>query len=141
MSYKQYGNDGEKEVASLILCPNCQKSLMTLPVSYPLFDVQCSACNFRAQIKTSTSNPYKSFKIRGAGWDIMEKVLRSGHLIPPLIINYKWTEKDENKQEIRFFPFIMKKSLKPRVATINGGKRIYNMFDYDLSGLPYFKMY
>lgn len=140
MSYKQYGTDGEKEVASLILCPNCQKPLMTLPISYPLFDVQCSACNFRAQIKTSSSNPYKSSKIRGAGWDIMEKVLKSGFLIPPLIVNYKWTYKGELKQEIRFFPFIMKKNLVPRVANIHGGQRIYNMFDYNLNGLPYFKL-
>jgi hypothetical protein len=88
-----------------------------------------------------TNESSKSKRIRGAGWDIMEKVLKSGYLIPPLIVNYKWTKGDENFQEIRFFPFLMKTNLKSRTANIHGGDRIYNMFDYDLNNLPYFLLY
>lgn len=68
----------------------------------------------------------------------MEKVVKAGFLVPPLIVNHKWTEGDVAKQEIRFYPFVMRRNLIKRVANIHGGKRIYNMFDYDLSGLPHF---
>ena len=101
---KIFGDDGEKEVVNLVPCPNCGKSLMTLPQGYPLNDVQCMGCNFRAQIKTNRSKP-KS-EIFGAGWDIMDKTLKSGYLMPPLIANFKWTEKEVEKQKIIFYPFI-----------------------------------
>lgn len=65
MSYKTYGTEGEKEVISLIKCPNCGKELMSLPESYPLCDVLCTACHFRAQIKSSSSNPNKLKSVRG----------------------------------------------------------------------------
>lgn len=141
MSYKQYGNDGEKEVASLVPCPNCGKELMTLPESYPMVDLQCSACNFRVQVKSSSTNPYKSTKVYGAGWDILEKVLKAGYLVPPVMVNYKWPKENPQQHEIRFYPFLMVKNLKPRVAYINHGKRVYNMFDYDFKELPYFTLY
>ena len=66
MSNKQTGNQGEQEVVDLIACPNCGKKLMLLPPNYPLYDVQCTACSFRAQIKTNNSKP-KS-EVFGAGW-------------------------------------------------------------------------
>ena len=88
---KESGDRGEIEVVNLIPCPNCKKKLMILPKNYPLFDVQCVGCNFRAQVKTNQSKPKK--EIFGAGWDIMEKVLKSGFIIPSLITNFKWYEK------------------------------------------------
>ena len=45
------GDIGEKEVVDLVPCPNCKKSLMQLPSNYPLYDVQCEGCSFRAQVK------------------------------------------------------------------------------------------
>ena len=77
---------------------------MVLPKNYPLYDIQCTACNFRAQVKTNHSRP-KSI-IFGAGWDIMEKVLKSGFLVPPLITNFKWAVGGVEMQEIRFYPFV-----------------------------------
>lgn len=141
ITYKVRGTDGEIEVANLIPCPNCNNQLMTLPQSYPMYDLQCKACNFRAQIKTSSSNPNTNKKIRGAGWDIMDKVLKAGYLIPSLIVNYKWTENSINKQEIRFYPFIRKTNLKKRIANIKSHNRIYNMFDYDLTGVVYLVLF
>lgn len=87
---KKTGIEGEQEIVRTIACPNCKKLLMLLPRNYPLFDVQCSGCSFRAQVKTISSKPQKMFF--GAGWEIMEKVLKSGYMIPPLFVNFKWEE-------------------------------------------------
>lgn len=87
---KVSGDEGEKEVVKLVPCPNCKKSLMLLPQSYPLFDVQCTGCSFRAQVKTNNSKPKNT--IFGAGWEIIDKVTKSGYLVPPLIANFKWKE-------------------------------------------------
>jgi DNA-directed RNA polymerase subunit RPC12/RpoP len=104
---KQFGDAGEKQVVDLVPCPNCGKELMVLPPNYPLFDVQCSGCSFRAQIKTVNSEPKDT--IRGAGWDIIDKVLKSGYITPPLIVNFVWTKREVKYQEIRFYPFVPKK--------------------------------
>ena len=133
---KQFGDEGEREVVELVPCPNCGKELMLLPPSFPMCDVQCSACNFRAQIKTNRSKP-KS-EIFGAGWDITEKVLKSGYLMPPLIANFKWSDKTGDHQEIRFYPFIPKKNLKKRQLSETARRANYKMFNYiGLDTLPY----
>ncbi len=139
MTKKTTGKQGEIDVVNLIPCPNCRKKLMLLPENYPLYDVQCTACQFRAQVKTSRTRP-KDF-IRGAGWDIMDKVLKTGFLVPPLITNFKWLEKGQRKQEMRFYPFIDKKHLIKRVADIKSEGRKYNMFNYNLKGLQYYTLY
>ncbi len=136
---KILGDEGEIEVTKLVRCPNCIKDLMLLPNGYPLYDIQCTACNFRAQIKTNNTKPHEI--IRGAGWDIMEKVLRSGFLVPPLIVNFTWKEKGYEKQEIRFYPFIKKKNLKKYTANIKSRGRLYKMFNYDLKGLVFFVLF
>lgn len=134
---KSNGDAGEKEVIDLVVCPNCDKKLMLLPQSYPLYDVQCTACSFRAQIKTNLCKP-KSI-IFGAGWEIIDKVLKSGFMTPPLIANFKW---GENNQEIRFYPFIPKINLKKRFTTIKKSGRELWMFNYiGLDKLPYTVMY
>lgn len=78
---KQSGETGEQEIVDLIPCPNCGKKLMALPLNYPLYDVQCMGCSFRAQVKTNQSKP-KSI-VFGAGWQIMNKVLKSGLWLAP----------------------------------------------------------
>lgn len=136
---KILGDDGEVEVTKLISCPNCSKNLMLLPNGYPLYDIQCTACNFRAQIKTNNTEPHEI--IRGAGWDIMEKVLKSGFLVPPLIVNFKWIKDHKSKQEIRFYPFIRKSNLKKYTADIKSRGRLYKMFNYDLKNLVFFVLF
>jgi DNA-directed RNA polymerase subunit RPC12/RpoP len=137
---KQFGDEGEREVADLIPCPNCGKELMLLPPGYPLFDVQCSGCSFRAQIKTVNSKP-KAI-IFGAGWDIMDKVLKSGFITPPLITNFKWVEKGIEKQEIRFYPFVPKKYLQKYRLSETARRANYWMFRYiNLNSLPHFVLY
>lgn len=113
---------------------------MLLPTNYPMCDVQCTGCNFRAQVKTNFSKP-KS-EIFGAGWEITEKVLKSGYLMPPLIANYKWDDKTGLRQEIRFYPFIPKPNLKKRILSPAARRANYKMFNYvGLDKLPYFTLY
>ena len=137
---KEFGDAGEKEVVELVKCPNCNKELMLLPPNYPQCDVQCSGCIFRAQIKTNRSKP-KS-EIYGAGWDVVDKTLKSGYLMPPLIANFKWTDNDGDHQEIRFYPFISKKNLKMRQLSPEARRANYKMFNYiGLDKLPFLVVY
>lgn len=137
---KQFGDEGERDVVELIPCPNCGKELMILPPNYPLFDVQCSGCSFRAQVKTNQSKPKAS--ILGAGWDIMDKVLKSGFITPPLIANFKWEERGVPHQEIRFYPFVPKKNLKKYKLSESARRANYWMFRYDgLDQIPYFVLH
>lgn len=134
---KLAGDQGEQEVVKLIPCPNCSKALMLLPKNYPLHDVQCTGCSFRAQVKTNKSKPKK--EIFGAGWEIMEKVLKSGYIIPPMIANFKWEDKTGKHQEIRFYPFVPKKNLKKYKLPPTARRANYWMFNYiGLDKLPYF---
>lgn len=134
------GDKGELEVTELVPCPNCGKKLMMLPKNYPLFDVQCEGCSFRAQVKTNRSKPKK--EIFGAGWEIMEKVLKSGFITPPLIANFKWTDKGGEHQEIRFYPFVPKANLKKHRLSPQARRANYWMFNYiGLDQLPYFTPY
>ncbi len=137
MSKNQESGDlGESEVVKLVPCPNCGKSLMTLPKNYPLYDIQCTGCLFRAQVKTNNTKPKPV--IFGAGWEIIDKVLKSGFITPPLIVNFKW----DFKQEIRFYPFVPKFNLKKRFTTIKKSGRELWMFNYiGLDKLPYFVLY
>lgn len=137
---KLNGDEGEQEVVDLVPCPNCSKPLMLLPKNYPLFDLQCTGCSFRAQVKTNRGKPDSS--ILGAGWEIMNKVLKSGFLVPPLITNNKWEEKGTKKQEIRFYPFVPKSNLENYQLSSTARRANYKMFRYvNLSKLPYFVLY
>lgn len=139
-SNRQSGEQGEKEIISLIPCPNCGKKLMELPPNYPLYDVQCSGCSFRAQVKTNQSKPKPI--IFGAGWEIMDKVLKSGFITPPIFVNFKWVEKGTTKQEMRFYPFIPKKNLRKYKLSEKARRANYWMFNYiGLDKLPYFIVY
>lgn len=140
MSRKLSGDQGELEVCDLVPCPSCGNKLMTLPVNYPLYDIQCSGCSFRAQVKTNLSQPKK--EIFGAGWDITNHVLKSGFQMPPLITNYKWMDVSGPRQEIRFYPFIPKANLRMRNVVFSSVRKDHKMFNYiGLDKLPYFLVY
>ncbi len=140
MSTTENGNIGEREVVDNIPCPNCGKTLMQLPTSFPMCDVQCIGCHFRAQIKTSKSKPKRT--VYGSTWNITDHVLKSGYLMPPLFINFKWAEKDVARQEIRFYPFVPKQNLRPRTLPETAKRAGLKMFDYiGLDTLPHFVLY
>lgn len=137
---KKKGNDGEQDVVQKVQCPNCTKALMLLPPNYPLYDIQCTSCSFRGQIKTIHSKPKAVFF--GAGWDIMDKVLKSGFMVPPLFANFVWKEKSTNRQEIRFYPFVPKKHLQMYQLSEVARRANYKMFKYiHMNDLPYFVLY
>ncbi len=137
---KRSGDKGELDVVEKVPCPNCSKKLMILPQNYPLYDVQCIGCSFRAQVKTNNSKPKN--QIFGAGWDIIDKVLKSGFITPPIITNFIWTDRDEEHQEIRFYPFIPKKNLKMHKLSAQARRANYKMFNYiGLDKVPYFVCY
>ena len=137
---KIHGDAGELDVCEKIPCPNCGKKLMLLPANYPLYDIQCEGCSFRAQIKTNHCKPKK--EILGAGWQIMDKVLKSGFLMPALITNFVWDEKGIERQEIRFYPFVPKKNLQKYKLSETARRANYEMFRYTkLDELPSFLLY
>jgi len=137
---KQSGNDGEKEVVNKVCCPNCGKKLMLLPPNYPLYDIQCVGCSFRAQVKTNRNKP-KSI-VFGAGWDIMEKVLKSGFMVPSLFLNFNWEENGLSQSEIRFYPFVPKKNLRKYTLSPTARRANYRIFTYiDMDKLPYFVVF
>jgi DNA-directed RNA polymerase subunit RPC12/RpoP len=140
ISTQQIGLEGEQFITNHVDCPNCGKELMPMPKNYPLFDVQCTGCSFRAQIKTSQSKP-KSI-VRGAGYDVYEKTMKAGYMAPPLIANFYWKDKDgQEHREVRFYPFIPRANLKPFRLSKTHRQPNYAMFNYvGLDKLPYFKM-
>lgn len=134
------GDLGEQEICERIPCPNCDKKLMLLPPGFPMYDVQCTRCLFRAQVKTVNKRPTGS--IFGAGWDIYEKVTRAGYLSPSLIVNYKWIGKEGKRQVIRFYPFIAKGNLKNYQLSPTARRANYRMFKYvKLDKIPFFELY
>jgi DNA-directed RNA polymerase subunit RPC12/RpoP len=140
MKPKAPGDIGENEVVSLIPCPNCGKKLIQLPKNYPLYDIQCTGCSFRAQVKTNNSKPKN--EIFGAGWEIMDKVLKSGFMVPALIVNYKWVENGISHQKILFYPFVPKTHLKKRQLSSRARRANYKMFNYiKMNRLPHLVLF
>jgi hypothetical protein len=91
-------------------------------------------------VKTNLSKPKN--EIFGAGWEIMDKVLKSGFITPSLLANFKWTENGKERQIIQFYPFIPKKNLKKRFTTIKKSRRELWMFNYTgLNELPHLTVY
>lgn len=124
---KQTGDTGELTIARMIKCPNCKRELRPLPPNYVLFDVQCSGCVFRAQVKTNRCAPKEV--IFGAGYSVLKHYLRTGHMIPPLIVNFEWKARGRRRHEIRFYPFLAESHVRRR--RLPSG---YVMFNYHLHG-------
>lgn len=140
MNNKNAGDLGEKEVCELVKCPNCSSRLTLLPPGFPMFDIQCTRCMFRAQVKTVKSKPKAS--ILGAGWEIYDKVMKAGYLPPSLIINFKWKEKEELRQAIRFYPFIAESNIKQYTLSAEARRANYKMFRYiKLDKIPCIELY
>jgi DNA-directed RNA polymerase subunit RPC12/RpoP len=140
MNNKLSGDTGEKEVVELVPCPNCGKKLMTLPQNFPMYDVQCTGCTFRAQVKTNNCEPKNI--ILGAGYDIYEKVLKAGYLSPPLIVNFKWKVDNKLQQKIIFYPFVAKWNIDKYKLSPSARRANYMMFKYiKLDEIPSMVLY
>lgn len=140
MNNKLSGDLGEKDVVDLIPCPNCGKRLMALPPNFPMYDIQCTGCTFRAQVKTNNCKPKNI--IFGAGYDIYEKVLKAGFLSPPLIVNFRWNTTDGFHQRIIFYPFVAKGNIKNYRLSPTAKRANYMMFRYEkLDKIPSVVLY
>ncbi|MBU1992482.1 hypothetical protein KKG51_02155 [Patescibacteria group bacterium] len=127
-------------MVKFVPCPNCGKKLMQLPPNFPMYDVQCTGCTFRAQVKTNNCKPKNV--ILGAGYDIYEKVLKAGYLAPPLIVNFRWEKKGKLYQEIRFYPFVAKGNIKKYTLSPKARRANYRMFRYEkLDKVPFMTLY
>lgn len=134
------GDDGEELLIKSVPCPNCSKELMRLPTNYPLYDVQCTGCAFRAQVKANQTKP--KAVIFGAGWQIIEKVMKAGFMIPPLFVIFRWRESNFSQTEIRFYPFIPKRNLRKYTLSPTARRANYKMFLYTgLNSLQHFVVY
>ncbi len=126
---KTTGDIGEKFVASNAPCPACGKALVALPEGYPLFDLQCSACTFRCQVKATVKQRQNA--IPGGGWSILNAVLKTGQHVPPLIYVSRVGEAHSGSPVVRFFPFIPRNHLKKVQPFPDGHKRAdYLQFRY-----------
>lgn len=132
---KQNGNLAESFICSNIKCPSCGKSLIPLPVNFPLYDVQCSGCHFRAQVKHSNSKP--SGSVSGGGWDIMSKNFKSGHLIPSLFVFHNL----KPDPLVRFYPFLTKENVSKAKNPLPTRPNYYMCRFVNLNDLPYWEYY
>lgn len=140
MNNKQNGDLGEQEVVDHVPCPNCQNKLMLLPPNFPMYDIQCTRCTFRSQVKTNNCKPKNV--IFGAGYDIYEKVLKAGYLSPPLLVNFRWTTEDGFHQKIIFYPFVAKENIKKYKLSETARRANYMMFRYEkLDKIPSMVLY
>ena len=72
---------------------------------------------------------------------VIDKVLKAGFMIPPLIVNFKWKEKGKKHQKILFYPFIPKANLKKYKLSPKAKMANYKMFNYvGLNKLPHFEL-
>lgn len=122
------GAQGEIDVIKRVLCPNCESRLVQLPPSFPIFDVQCSRCLFRAQVKSAKTAP--KGEVFGGGWDIIAHHKRAGGLAPPLIASFSWSSKGHPQRAIFFFPFLRPHNMRSRVRSLGGAHPGYREFNY-----------
>jgi len=101
---------------------------MPLPPQFPIYDVQCTRCLFRAQVKTVGEKPRGV--LFGAAFEIVERNKRTGQLPAPLIANFRWRSDGRWKQEIYFFPFLTQANVRSRRRSKDGARTGYREFNY-----------
>lgn len=115
MSTTTAGTEAEVFVVEHVPCPSCGHRLRSLHPGFPLHDVECSRCLFRAQVKRILAPPRD--RIRGASWDVLNHHLRTGQLVPPIFACFGWKRVAPAPGVIYFFPFIPASHVKRRVLS------------------------
>jgi hypothetical protein len=131
------GDEAERYVVERVPCPSCGCGLRQLPPGYPLFDVQCSRCLFRAQVKRVQEKPRS--RLRGGSWNVVSTYLRTGQLLPPMFVCFEWPRSRAEPGSVYFFPLVPAKNVGKRVLSerhkTDAGRA---MAEYrDMLSLPY----
>lgn len=109
------GDEAESFVAERVPCPSCGSPLRQLPPGYPLFDLQCSACLFRAQVKRVQEKPRS--RLRGGSWNVVNTYLRTGQLLPPMFVCFGWPRSRSEPESVYFFPLVPARNVAKRVLS------------------------
>jgi hypothetical protein len=109
------GDEAERYVVERVPCPSCGSALRQLPPGYPLFDVQCSGCLFRAQVKRVQEKPRS--RLRGGSWNVVNTYLRTGQLLPPMFVCFDWPRSEAEPGYVYFFPLVPAKNVVKRVLS------------------------
>ena len=63
-------------------------------------------------------------------------------MVPPMLANFKWKDKEGRHQEIRFYPFVPKINLKMHRLSEKAQRANYRMFNYiGIDEIPFFTLY
>jgi hypothetical protein len=109
------GTEAERFIIDQLSCPSCGSSLRQLPTGYPLYDLECVRCLFRAQVKRVKAGPRD--RLRGGSYDLVSHHLKTGHLLPPLFVCFGWATGAVNPSEVWLFPLVPAKNVKLRVLS------------------------
>jgi hypothetical protein len=109
------GEAAEQFVVENVRCPSCGSTLRQLPPGYPLFDLQCSRCLFRAQVKRVQEKPRS--RLRGGSWSVVSTYLRTGQLLPPMFVCFDWPRKQAEPGSVYLFPLVPAKNVIKRVLS------------------------
>lgn len=96
-------------VLNFVPCPNCKSRLEAKPVDGEWKNVFCTSCAFACRFITVHQDPNISkFNILPKD---LKTLLTEKTLLPPLIIDYKWSDGEIEWEKVFFFPFISSKFL------------------------------
>lgn len=109
------GAEAERFVVEQVACPSCGSDLRSLPPGYPLYDVECTRCLLRAQVKRILAAPRD--RIRGASWDVISHHVKTGHPIPPMFACFGWPKGEPEPDVVWFFPFIPVRNIVKRTLS------------------------
>jgi|ERR1039458_3979989 hypothetical protein len=141
ISNTESGERAVEFVLAQVKCPYCGKTLIDLPRATPVYDVACSRCEFRAQVKSVETR--KRSRIRGASARPLAGLRLAGKLSPPLSVVWEWDGTVRSAAEISLFPLVPWSHLHERAPPANHAMMPGRlMVDYhDLQLLPHFELY
>jgi len=139
-SKAESGVEAEQFVVANVPCPSCGSQLRALPTGYPLYDVECSRCLLRAQVKRVLAKPRD--RIRGATWDVMSHHFKTGHPIPPMFACFGWPSSAEEPDTVWFFPLIPIAHVEKRVLSERHSTPGRKMTEYvRMRSVPHFVVF
>jgi DNA-directed RNA polymerase subunit RPC12/RpoP len=128
-------------VLAQVKCAYCEKALVDLPRATPVYDVACSRCEFRAQVKSVETHMRR--RIRGASARPLAGLRLAGKSSPPLIVVWGWDGEARSAERVTLYPLVPWRHIRERALSQNHETMAGRlMVDYhDLHLLPFFELY